>query len=124
MKDRNRILDKRFTTREQNIAVRLSGKVKNFTGRGPGVIKVKINDNFVTVQFKWFLTAMEKEFLENCNDKRLVNKMRHDLLEVAKDYLHRAFSEVFQSEVKIMEVNEDSLQEKLSIQVQVMGLAS
>lgn len=117
-------LAKRFTTKEENIAIRLSGRVKNFTGRSPAVIKVKIEDNLATVQFKWILTNIEKKFLSSCNDTALVGEMQSELLDVASRNLNRAFSEVFNSEVKILQINEDLLQEKLRIQVQVLDLVS
>lgn len=113
----------RSTSKEENVAVRLSGKVKNFTGRGPAVIKVKINDNVATVQFKWILNSIEKSFLHNCTNQELVTTMQSKLHDNAKGYLLRAFSEVFNSEARILEVKEESLQEKLSIQAQV-GIAS
>lgn len=121
---KNRVVSKGFTTREQNIAVRLSGKVKNFTGRGPGVIKVKINDSLATVQLKWFLTAIEKRFLETCNDQKVVYEMRNELIEHATGNLYRAFTEVFNSDVRIMKVDEHLIQEKLSIQVEIMEQVS
>lgn len=117
-------LVKKFTTKEENIAIRLSGKVKNFTGNTPGVIKVKINDSLVNVQFKWFLSSMERSILQNFSDQSVVSAMRKQLIEVAQGKLVQALSEVFDKEVKVLEVHEESLQEKLNIQVRLLDSAS
>lgn len=111
------------TTKEENIAFRLSGKVRNFTGRGPAVIKVKFEDDFATVKFKWILNNIEKNFISNCTNQELVDSMRSSLFENAKGNLLRAFSEVFNREVQILELNEESLQEMLSVQVRVREIA-
>lgn len=112
--------------KEDNIAIasRLSGKVRNFTGKTPAVIKVKIEGCLATVQLKWILTNIEKKFLYNCRDKAIIGEMRSKLLTVARHHLNRAFSEVLNSEVKIIDVNEELLQEKLRFQVQVLDLVS
>lgn len=114
----------KITTKEENVAVRLSGKVKNFTGKTPGVIKVKINDSLVNVQFKWFLSSTEKSILRNFQDQTVVNAMRNQWIEVAQGRLLQALSEVFDQEVKVLEIKEESLQEKLNIQVRLLGTAS
>lgn len=117
-------LVKKSTTREENVAIRLSGKVKNFTGKTPGVIKVKIDDSLINVQFKWFLSTTEKLILRNFEDQSVVNAMRNQWIEVAKGRLVKALWEVFDQEVKVLEINEESLQEKLNIQVRLLGSAS
>lgn len=113
------------TSKEENIAIRLSGKVKNFTGRGPAVIQVKFNSDLATVKFKWILNNSERSFLTSCtNHQDLVETMQTKLFENVKGNLLRAFSEVFNCEVKILDVNEESFQEKLSIKAQIKEIAS
>lgn len=112
------------TSKEQNLAMRLSGKVKNFTGKTPGVIKVKIDDSLVKVQFKWFLSSIEKSTLRSFHDQTIVNAMRNQWIELVQGKLIKALSEVFNQEVKVLEINEESLQEKLNIQVKLLDSAS
>ncbi len=112
-----------FTSKEENIAVRLSGRIKNFTGRSPAVIKVKFNENKATVQLKWVLNNIEKSFLSNCKNQDLVDSMTSKLHEDAKGNLSRAFSQVFRSDIRILDVTEELLQEKISIQVQLYEIA-
>lgn len=114
----------KLTTKEENVAIRLAGKVKNFAGKTPGVIKVKIDDSLVNVQFKWFLSHNERSLLRNFQDQTVVNAMRNQWIEVAQGKLLQALSEVFDHEVKVVEIREESLQEKLNIQVRLLDTAS
>lgn len=112
-----------LTSKEENIAVRLSGRIKNFTGKGPAVIKVKFDKNLATVQLKWVLNNLEKSFLKDCINQDLVETMRSKLYEDAKGNLSRAFSQVFKSDIRIVDVKEELLQEKISFQVEVDEIA-
>lgn len=114
----------RNSTKEESIAFRLAGKIKNFTGRGPVVIKVHFEEKLVTVQLKWILTRLEKKFLIECNDKKLVESMRLQLKEEVEAKFLRAFSEVLDNEIKIIDVNEEALQEKLTLQAELWELVS
>lgn len=112
--------------KRENIAVRLAGRVKNFTGKGPDVIRVKIDKGLVTVRLKWLLTEQERKYLYNCKRKNLelIGTMRNNLNEQLKNRLLRVVAQLFDGQVEILGIDEERFQENISIRVQVWEKAS
>lgn len=110
--------------KEQSIAVRLAGKVKNFTGKTPAIIQAKIRENLVTIRFSWNLNETEKGISKNCNDPDLVNLLRNKSLEYIKSKLFIVVTGVLGRNIKLKEIEGDFFQEEVIVQFQLMDLAS
>lgn len=110
------------STKEENIAIKLAGKIKNFTGRTPAIIRVKINDSMVTIHFKWVVRESEKTSIAENPD--VSKKMQKLLFEVAKERLARFLPLVFGREIEFYRLDGDISQENLTVQVQLLDMVS
>lgn len=111
-------------TKEEIIAVKLSGRVKNFTGRTPAIIKVRIQDSMVSIHLKWIITDKEKDLLKNAINQELENAMRNRLNEFTKKSLYRVFEGIFGRQTVIKQIDGDLFQENLIVHAQISELAS
>lgn len=112
--------------KRENIAVRLAGRVKNFTGKGPDVIRVQIEKGLVTVRLKWLLTEQERRYLHNCKRKNLdaVETMRNDLNRQLKTRLLGVVSHLFDEQVEMLGIDEERFQENIIVRVRAWEKAS
>lgn len=108
--------------KEENIAVKLSGRIKNFTGRTPAIIKVRINAPMVTIHFKWVVRDSEKSLISQNPDT--LNKMHKRLCDFTKESLDRILPGVFGSKIEFYRLDSDEFQENLIVQVQLLNKES
>lgn len=112
------------TTKEENIAIKLSGRIKNFTGRSPAIIKVRINASIVTIHLKWFVSESEKRRIATENSNEIDHGKHKELMEFTRRNLLKVLPGVFGNRFEIYDFDGDSYQENLVVQIQLLDLVS